>query len=119
MRALVQQVQNVLAEIDEFHSILQEGIAEWEADGFRIVEGSGTITDYRTKEVVATGVKTSRWPKDWYHVDHIWEEADGLTTLAWVDGLPNNLIMAINEWAYSNPEEARDWISGIASEAMP
>jgi hypothetical protein len=115
--AIIQQIENEIAAIDQDEKLFKARIIELEAEGYSIVDGEETVTDWRTKEVIGrfNPADMSGWSADWYHTDPIRDEIYELTETTKVKGLPDSLISDLRDWVGSHEEEARAWIAVVIS----
>jgi hypothetical protein len=119
--AIVEQIKNVLAAVDQEKRLLDARIKELEAQGYRIVSfgqiSSGDepleleCEDWRTGEVIWTGDDEDAAPSDdWCNIDFIREEI-GLVDPVKVKGLPD---CTIEEMATNHEDKIRELVVSTA-----
>ena len=125
-------IRKYVAAVIEANEGLGEDVARRarakEAEGFRIVDGGQAgphveglapweLTDWRTGEVVATGLGLESFQEmfekeRWWHVDSL--NYGPVLPASDPGGLPPGLARALASWAAADPVEAEMWLGATA-----
>lgn len=107
---LTRQLRNIVDANLKTAAARVAAIAAKEAEGYRIVDGGPTITDWRTGEILFAGAETSDDDYEareaaaekasgsrWWHIDHIDEDSD-LVDPVCEPGIPVSLAEVLADW---------------------